>query len=1201
MLALPHLDLRVTNLYAPANDAKRAVFFANLSLPLHQDSPYLVGGDLNDCPDPAVDRQQQSRSRGHHWSSFLSALPSPSIDALQHRKRTSVFFTRPHKNSQRGGVVSWSRIDHILLSTSLEHALVDSQVFCDAPYSDHRPVLARFTFDREPEQPAALPSTSSSTSRISPLLFSDLSFSAELSAWYNDVLSPRLAPLPPLKRWEEAKKELTSFSSRAARLRAISQARQRRAAEQTLATLEAQGHLSPQEQAAWTAASADLLTSDLERRRSLALRAHLPLVGGAPAEADALHRRVQARRAASTFTSLRLSDGSSTTDISAALSAVDQHYQGIFSLSPHPPHLVAEAQASLLQHIRLPPSDPDPHLSRRWQPDEVSFLSSPFTREEVLSAIKRSPSSSSPGPSGLPYEFFKQNSSLLVDELVSAFNAIWDAGQLTPTLATAHVRLLNKNKPGADPSSLKSYRPIALRDCDYRLLARVLVARVGKIIAKIIPLSQGGFIPGRSSADLGRHLQLLLEELQAGDFPYSVLLSLDQEQAYDKVSHDWIILCFRAYGAPDRFLRLLAAMYAQEHLRARYIINGFLSDGVSLRTGLPQGDPFSCFAWILSFQPFLDNLLIRRIALSLPSPLSSLRANILTYVAFADDTNLAIQSLTYAIPRLENLAVDWKAASNGRLNTNKTVALAVGESAKEDSLAPGVVWIGDEGYGTWAGFPLSPSGPPLAFYASLLQLIQRRLNSASGSYASLRARALYANSHVLSLSLHLLSFAPAPSSFLDDLERALLGFIWGRTKQHAVRKAVVFSPVERGGLGALSPHAFDTANTLRFYYSLLTDTSYIWSDLALSSFRRNLAPPPATTLSPSSFATSPTSRTPLSLLRYDNLSHKHPLWSAVVAVACKYKPVVNLSLLSAPHLLDFPPSLFSDSPSLKPINTIASLHNQLAPLPQAPPGLYTLPPPSPPYPKSAGGLRRAQHDWLSLLVVSPAFSRFISVFISSLPLPLPPPLPPPPAALSFLSLPPDFSTSAARRALSSSDPEPLNTHLEPLLHPPPSAAAVKRIWSWIRLSPATPREADQHWRILHGALTTRRRQYRMQQAPDDSCVHCGASDTLVHALALCPFSAAFWTAYTSSLASSLSDAFSSTTMSPREVLLGLPTLSELAPSSATPVLRAAVAVGLSSLLDARWARIRPTDPTSASPLAKELAARALSTLSHRMG
>ncbi|GAA6036794.1 hypothetical protein JCM8097_003482 [Rhodosporidiobolus ruineniae] len=1127
-------------------------------------------------------------------------MPSPSIDALQHRKRTSVFFTRPHKNSQRGGVISWSRIDHILLSTSLEDALVDSEVFCDAPYSDHRPVLARFTLNREPEQPAGLPSTSASTSRISPSLFSDLSFSAELNAWYTDVLSPRLAPLPPLERWEEAKKELTSFSSRAARSRSLAQARCRRAAEHTLTMLEAQGLLSPSEQAAWAAASADLLALDLERRKSLALRAHLPLMGGAPAEAHALHRRVQARHAASTFTSLRLPDGSSTTDISAALSAVDQHYQNTFSLSPHPPHLVVTAQASLLEHIRSPPPDPDPRLSRRWQPDEVSFLSSPFTREEVLSAIKRSPSSSSPGPSGLPYEFFKQNSSLLVDDLVSAFNGIWDTGQLTPSFATAHIRLLNKNKPGADPSSLKSYRPIALRDCDYRLLARVLVARVGKIIANIIPLSQGGFIPGRSSADLGRHLQFLLEELKTGDFPHSVLLSLDQEQAYDKVSHQWIVSCFGAYGAPERFLRLLSAIYNQQHLRARYIVNGFLSDGVSLRTGLPQGDPFSCFAWILSFQPFLDNLIIRRIALSLPSPLSSLRADILTYVAFADDTNLAIQSLTYAIPRLENLAVDWKAASNGRLNTAKTVAMAVGVRAKEDPLEGNVVWIGDEGYGTWAGFPLSPSGPPPAFYASLLQLIQRRLNLASGSYASLRTRALYANSHILSLSLHLLSFAPAPSSFLDDLERALLGFIWGQTKQHAVRKAVVFSPVKRGGLGALSPHAFDTANTLRFYYSLLTDTSHIWSDLALS-FRRNLAPPPTTTLSPSSFATSPTSRTPLSLLRYHSFSHKHPLWSAVVAVACKYKPVVNLSLLSAPHLLDFPPSLFSESPSLNSINTIASLHNQLPPLPQAPPGLYTLPPPSPPYPKSEGGLRRAQHDWLSLLVVSPTFSRFISVFISSLPLPLPPPLPPPPAALSFLSLPLDFSASAARRALSTGDPEPLNTHLEPLLDPPPSADEVKRIWSWIRLSPATPREADQHWRILHGALTTRRRQYRMQQAPDDSCVHCGASDTLVRALALCPFSAAFWATYTSSLASSLSDALSNTAMSPREVLLGLPTLSELAPSSAMPVLRAAVAVGLSSLLDARWARIRPTNPTAASPPAEELAARALSTLSHRMG
>ncbi|GAA5977673.1 hypothetical protein JCM11641_001374 [Rhodosporidiobolus odoratus] len=243
-----------------------------------------------------------------------------------------------------------------------------------------------------------------------------------------------------------------------------------------------------------------------------------------------------------------------------------------------------------------------------------------------------------------------------------------------------------------------------------------------------------------------------------------------------------------------------------------------------LKFAPPLGDPLSFASWLISFQPFLDALVLRKIALSLPSPISVTRSDIITSVAFANDTTLAIPSLSAALPLLEQLAVDWKAASNGRLNTEKTVVLPVGDQAGADPLAGIVAWVGVEGFATWAGFPLSASSPPDAYYASLLSRIQHRLTRAIGIYSSHRSQVIYANTHILSLSLHLLSFHPAPSSFLHGLEHALLAFVWGGTKDHpyrkgAVKKEFVFLPTLKGGLGLLSPYDFDRANTLCFLHT----------------------------------------------------------------------------------------------------------------------------------------------------------------------------------------------------------------------------------------------------------------------------------------------------------------------------------------------------------------------------------------------
>ncbi|SGZ35620.1 BQ5605_C063g12774 [Microbotryum silenes-dioicae] len=239
-----------------------------------------------------------------------------------------------------------------------------------------------------------------------------------------------------------------------------------------------------------------------------------------------------------------------------------------------------------------------------------------------------------------------------------------ERGSLSPRQGQGLVRLLFKHhKIGADRAELSSYRPITLRECDYKLFTK------------------HGFVKGRRSADASFHLRLLIEELGARgtEFPDAALLSLDQSSAYDLVEHEWIFAIFDALGAPATFQRVLRMLYSGDSTTARYIINGFLTPPVRLTCGLGQGDPASSSVWDVVFQPFLDALHRRGIALnlSLPTIHPYPQSRAITSLAFADDVVVAVAG-SESLTLLDDLALDWRLATNGRLNTDKTVVLPIG-------------------------------------------------------------------------------------------------------------------------------------------------------------------------------------------------------------------------------------------------------------------------------------------------------------------------------------------------------------------------------------------------------------------------------------------------------------------------------------------------------------------------------------------
>ncbi|GAA5896017.1 uncharacterized protein JCM6883_001688 [Sporobolomyces salmoneus] len=514
-----------------------------------------------------------------------------------------------------------------------------------------------------------------------------------------------------------------------------------------------------------------------------------------------------------------------------------------------------------------------------------------------------------------------------------------------------------------------------------------------------------------------------------------------------------------------------------------------------------------------------------------------------------------VESIGIALPRLRQLSIDWEMATNGRLNASKTVAVAIGEEARAGIGADEVSWSDDEDFVTWAGFPFSPKGDTITYYELLLASLTKQLDLATAaSFDDLRSRVKFLNTHIISRSLHVLSFSPPPESFLERLDELLLRFVWNSEKYQPLGPEKIFSSVVKGGLGLLNLGTMVKANCIRFMDRLLKEEEVIWLDLAKDSmFRSNGLQSSLPTQLESRIKSS--FKNPLSLLSPStSLPEDDKRWKLILSHARTVKIVFDFDALQPSELLSIPPSLFSPTPfsksldrSFREVNALGEIYyrSRSTLVPRLDTGLYTL---------EVDKTSKKVKEWNRIVATK--------------------------AAIDNLSPQHPPSTSLLLPTLDSTD--------------------LARLWKWVQQAPATAQEVDTHWRILRGIIITGSKMERFGHNDTDLCVHCGKSDTVQHGWIECSYSKDFVEDLRLSLETSLSDVFSPQHFSLVDILLGLPQISRLVDADVRPRIRAIVAITVQTLHDARYERFRKENPTSSSLSPSSLATLVLQRISDRL-
>ena len=93
---------------------------------------------------------------------------------------------------------------------------------------------------------------------------------------------------------------------------------------------------------------------------------------------------------------------------------------------------------------------------------------------------------------------------------------------------------------------MKNYRPISLINVDVKIIAKALATRMSKVLPNIIHNNQKCIL-GRHIVNNFHVVNDLIKRIQDND-EGAALIFLDQEKAFDRVDHGFLIKTLKAFG-----------------------------------------------------------------------------------------------------------------------------------------------------------------------------------------------------------------------------------------------------------------------------------------------------------------------------------------------------------------------------------------------------------------------------------------------------------------------------------------------------------------------------------------------------------------------------------------------------------------------------------------------------------------------------
>lgn len=428
-------------------------------------------------------------------------------------------------------------------------------------------------------------------------------------------------------------------------------------------------------------------------------------------------------------------------------------------------------------------------LDRTLEEVEAGGLEKEVTLKEVEVAIKSLKKGTSPGGDGLPAEFYQAFLPLVGPELVAVYQESLEGGKLPLSMRIGLVTLLHKKNSKED---LANWRPITLLNTDYKILAKVLTLRLKEVVSSVVHPDQTCGVPGRSGSLNLVLIRDVISWAEQRQLPLAIL-SLDQEKAYDRVSHSFLWSVLEKLGFGPKFRAWIQLLYNEVFSQIR--VNGFYSEPVEQLGGVRQGCPLSPLCYILFLEPLISRLRLTATLTGVILPGGGgIRAKV---SAYADDMTIFLTTEKDFVVTGEILQ-RFSEATGAKVNVSKSSVMLVGRWSKRSEV-PGGYTVCQDGIKI-LGVRFFRVNSAQQNWEGLLESLQSKIGRWSVRDLSLWGRVQVVKADVLPSINHLAYVFPLPFWQGRRMEKLVFSFIW-RGGTELVSRAQMFRHLGEGGRG----------------------------------------------------------------------------------------------------------------------------------------------------------------------------------------------------------------------------------------------------------------------------------------------------------------------------------------------------------------------------------------------------------------
>ena len=404
-------------------------------------------------------------------------------------------------------------------------------------------------------------------------------------------------------------------------------------------------------------------------------------------------------------------------------------------------------------------------VSVKISEEERLSLDMEFTEEELKAAMKDLKKDKSPGSDGLTKEFYDFFWESLYPIYMECIKEVDEKEELTDSQKRGLIRISYKKNGRVH---IENYRPITLLNVDLKIITRTLAKRMSKVLPKLIHENQR-CIPGRKITKNIHIVQDIIDVVNLTGGKAAFIL-LDQEKAFDRMSHTFMIKTLKAFGFGNNFIKWVKIIYSD--ISSVVKVNGFQTPEFSIQRGVRQGCPLSALLYVLCAEVLGIEIRNNKKIVGYKYGCSKEQK----LCQYADDACVVITTME-SLDELFRVLEKYEWATNARLNKGKTVGLWTGEWKGRLDKPLNLEWTSEKANLTGVYVGNDREMCSLSGFSEILEKVKTKLAYWKGKFLSLKGKIKALNIFVLSKVWYCLECQDIPKVLKKEFDSIISSFI----------------------------------------------------------------------------------------------------------------------------------------------------------------------------------------------------------------------------------------------------------------------------------------------------------------------------------------------------------------------------------------------------------------------------------------